>query len=193
MATTTKKERTHERIVESAARAIRREGYAGVSVADIMKDAGLTHGGFYAHFTSRDALLFEALSHAGNETLANLERAEGEGADLDALVDAYLSERHVKGADSGCVLAALGSETRRQSPELRGLATRSVRGMSSLITKRLIASGRATEADAGEQALGVVATLVGALILARAVDRPEVSRAVRSAARRAVLGSRSKP
>ena len=75
-----KKERTHERILDAAARAIRRNGYAGVGVADVMKEAGLTHGGFYAHFDSRDALLVEALARAGasGEPVARA-RIEGAG------------------------------------------------------------------------------------------------------------------
>src|SRR6478735_2691266 len=68
------KEATHERIVEAAARAIRRSGYGGTGVADIMKDAGLTHGGFYAHFPSREAMLAEAADRAGCETVAKMER-----------------------------------------------------------------------------------------------------------------------
>ena len=69
-----RKEETHERIVDAAGRAIRRQGYAGVGVADVMKEAGLTHGGFYAHFDSRDALLVEALEHAGRQSQRHAER-----------------------------------------------------------------------------------------------------------------------
>ena len=71
---TRSKEATHERIVEAAARAIRRSGYNGTGVADIMKDAGLTHGGFYAHFSSREAMLTEAADRAGTESVAMMER-----------------------------------------------------------------------------------------------------------------------
>ena len=70
-----RKQQTHERIVDVAARAIRRHGYAGVGVADVMKEAGLTHGGFYAHFDSRDALLVEALERAGRESGEAVRRA----------------------------------------------------------------------------------------------------------------------
>ncbi len=71
---TRSKEATHDRIVEAAARAIRRSGYNGTGVADIMKDAGLTHGGFYAHFASREAMLAEAADRAGSESVAMMER-----------------------------------------------------------------------------------------------------------------------
>src|SRR5262247_2984897 len=99
------KAETHERIVKTAARAIREHGYSGASVADVMKQAGLTHGGFYAHFESRDAMLEEALDCAASEGRARLtaasERAEP-GQELEALVGSYLSDRHVEHPGSGC-------------------------------------------------------------------------------------------
>src|SRR3982750_311132 len=94
-----RKEATHERIVDAASRAIRRSGYAGTGVADIMKDAGLTHGGFYAHFDSREAILAEAADRAGADTIAVLQRAiEGAPPEraFQALVEAYLSRAHVE-------------------------------------------------------------------------------------------------
>src|SRR6266852_4595592 len=90
-----KKEQTRERILRAAACAIRKYGYEGVGVADVMKDAGLTHGGFYAHFESRDALLAAAVDQAGAESTENLNRAVATakpGGELMALVDAYLAD-----------------------------------------------------------------------------------------------------
>src|SRR5512133_2920616 len=90
-ATQSRKEVTHDRIVEVAARAIRRSGYAGTGVADIMKEAGLTHGGFYAHFTSREMLLVEAADRAGAESVslsANIAAAAAPGQSLHALMRA---------------------------------------------------------------------------------------------------------
>src|SRR5207248_9343903 len=87
-----KKEQTRERILRAAARAIRKHGYEGVGVADVMKEAGLTHGGFYAHFASRDALLAAAVGQAGAETLEILTRAIAAakpGQEVMALVDIY--------------------------------------------------------------------------------------------------------
>src|ERR1700747_2548298 len=104
-----RKEDTHERIVDIAARAIRRHGYAGVGVADIMKEAGLTHGGFYAHFGSRDALVVEALERAGAESIAKMTaeaEAAPDGTAIDVLVTRYLSDAHVNAPDAGCTLAA---------------------------------------------------------------------------------------
>src|SRR5206468_11349859 len=91
------KEVTHERIVEAAARAIRRSGYDGTSVADIMKEAGLTHGGFYAHFASREAMLAEAADRAGGESVAMMECIAATSPPpraLQAMMQAYLSKAH---------------------------------------------------------------------------------------------------
>src|SRR5438128_11683527 len=106
-----RKEVTHERIVEAAARAIRRSGYSGTGVADIMKDAGLTHGGFYAHFPSREAMLAEAADRAGAEGVAAVARvaaAVPPQQALHALLRAYLSREHVERLETGCAIAALG-------------------------------------------------------------------------------------
>ena len=118
-----RKEVTHERIVETAARAIRRSGYNGTSVADIMKEAGLTHGGFYAHFPSREAMLAEAADRAGAEAVAVSTRiaatAPPEKA-LQALMHAYLSKEHFEGAEMGCPIAALGSKCHARHPRCGG-------------------------------------------------------------------------
>src|SRR5689334_23511820 len=104
------KEASHDRIVEAAARAIRRSGYDGTGVADIMKEAGLTHGGFYAHFASRDAMLAEAADCAGAEGMAALSSIADSAPPqqgLQALVQAYLSKEHLEHPEAGCGIAAL--------------------------------------------------------------------------------------
>lgn len=177
-----RKEISHERIVESASRAIRRHGYAGAGVADIMNDAGLTHGGFYAHFASRDAMLAEAADRAGADTLASLAQLASKappGQGLEALVAGYLSQAHVKGVENGCPLAASGSEVSRQSPEVRRATTRRIEDLIELVARQLPDSGRPC---AREQALATVATMVGALMLARAVDDADLSNDLRGAA-----------
>ena len=177
-----RKEATHERIVEAAARAIRRSGYSGTGVADIMKDAGMTHGGFYAHFDSREAMLAEAADRAGAESVATLERiaaaAPREKA-LQALIRAYLSKEHLEGVESGCPMAAVGSEMPRQAPEVRRAATRRIKEAIDLVARQLPDWGKPS---AHEQALATLSTMVGALVLARAVDDPKLSDALRSAA-----------
>jgi TetR/AcrR family transcriptional repressor of nem operon len=174
-----RKEITHERIVEAAARAIRRSGYEGTSVADIMKEAGLTHGGFYAHFASREAMLAEAADRAGADAVAAMERVAAsvptEQA-LQAMKQAYLSKAHVEGVETGCATAALVSEMPRQAPEVRRAATRRIKEMIDLVARQSPDWG---QPDAHEHALVTVATMVGALVLARAVDDPKLSNALR--------------
>jgi TetR/AcrR family transcriptional regulator, transcriptional repressor for nem operon len=177
-----RKEATHDRIVHAAARAIRRSGYSGTGVADIMKDAGLTHGGFYAHFDSREAMLAEAADRAGAESVATLERiaaAAPPEKGLQALTRAYLSKEHLEGPDSGCPMAALGSEMPRQAPGVRRAATRRIKEAVDLVARQLPQWGKPA---AHEQALATLSMMVGAMVLARAVDDPKLSDAIRSAA-----------
>lgn len=179
---TRSKEATHERIVDAAALAIRRSGYHGTGVADIMKAAGLTHGGFYAHFDSRDALLAEAADRAGLESVQQLQQlaAGTSGAQaLQAMIQGYLSKEHMESVDIGCHVAALGSEMPRQSPEVRHAATRRVKEAIDLIARQLPDWGQPA---AHERALVTLATMVGAMVLARAVDDPRMSDALRDAA-----------
>jgi TetR/AcrR family transcriptional repressor of nem operon len=181
-----KKQETHDRIVRIAAAAIREHGYDGVSVADIMEQAGLTHGGFYAHFASRDAMLAEAIDRAAADSLDQLAKAPDAAPEHEALaavVSAYLSDAHLVAPRSGCTVAALGSETRRQTPEVRRVATRRVRELADLIARQLPGWG---EPGAHEDALGVMSCLVGSLIIARLVDDPALADAVRAAAARTI-------
>lgn len=181
------KSATHDRIVAAAARAIRRSGYHGTGVADIMKDAGLTHGGFYAHFASREAMLVEAADRAGSEAVALMTAIAHASPPQQALRDmlqAYLSDAHVENIESGCAIAALGSEMPRQAPEVRRAATRRIKEMIDLFARQMPDWGKPA---AHERALATAATLVGALVLARAVDDPALSEALRDAALNHVL------
>ncbi len=176
---------THERILETAARAIRRAGFQGVGVADIMKEAGLTHGGFYAHFASRDALLVEALDHAGRQSAERLDKGqalrEARGASpLRALVEGYLSDRHLSGTENGCAVAALVSEMPRQAAEVRSAAAQRVRGLVSRVASTLPAGA------APGAAAAIASQLVGALQMARALGDNAEGRAL-LAQNRAVL------
>lgn len=182
----TRKQLSHERIVETAARAIRRAGFHGTGVADIMKEAGLTHGGFYAHFASRNALLAEALERAGRDSAARLEKgvasrqARGVSA-FRALVEGYLSERHLGSTESGCPVAALASEMPRQAPEVREAAARRVR---SLIAK---VQGALPVGAAPDSAALIASQLVGALQLARALGDNAEGKALLASVRRNLL------
>jgi len=181
-ARTAAKDATHERIVSVAARAIRRSGYAGTGVADIMKEAGLTHGAFYSHFASREAMLAEAAGSACAESAASAaELAASAPPDtaLEAMLAAYLSKEHVEQLEVGCPLAALGSETSRQAPEVRRVVTRHVKATIDLLARQSPDWG---QQGAHERALVTLSTLVGAVVLARAVDEPALSDSLREAA-----------
>jgi len=183
--TVPKKEQTRERILRAAARAIRRHGYEGVGVADVMKEAGLTHGGFYAHFASRDALLAQAAEQAGLESLENLSRAVARarpGEELLALVDSYLADRHVEAPEQGlgCALAAAGSDVPRQHDEVRRAVGRRLKELIGLVERQFPDWGRNA---AHERAMAIVATMVGALMIARAVGDPQLSKGIRKSAR----------
>jgi AcrR family transcriptional regulator len=176
------KDVTHERIVAVAARAIRRSGYEGTGVADIMKEAGLTHGAFYAHFTSREAMLAEAARRACAESAAaaaDVAASVPPGKALASMLGTYLSKEHLEQVDTGCPLAALGSETSRQTPEVRRVATRHIKEMIDLLARQSPDWGQPA---AHERALVTIATMVGALVLARAVDDPGLSDGLREAA-----------
>jgi TetR/AcrR family transcriptional regulator, transcriptional repressor for nem operon len=181
-----RKETSHERIVAAAARAIRRGGFQGVGVADIMKEAGLTHGGFYAHFSSRNALLAEALERAGQDNAARTrdDRAtrQSRGASpLRALVEGYLSDRHLGDIETGCTVAALASEMPRQTPEVREAAAQRVRAMVAAVRRAL---PKDAPADSGP---AITSQLVGALQLARALGDNAEGRALLRASRRSLL------
>lgn len=176
-----RKEISHDRIVEVAARAIRRSGYDGTGVADIMKEAGLTHGGFYAHFASRDALLAEAGSRACADSAALASRVVASappGQALQAIMQAYLSPEHINAIETGCPVSALASEMPRQSPEVRHAATQHIKEMIDLIARQLPDWGKQ---QAHEQSMAMLCALIGTTILARAVDDPALSEALRNA------------
>jgi TetR/AcrR family transcriptional regulator, transcriptional repressor for nem operon len=176
------KEASHERIVSTAARAIRRSGFDGTGVADIMQEAGLTHGAFYAHFPSREAMLTEAVNQACAESAAAASGVVANapaGEALASMLRAYLSPEHLAQMELGCPLAALGSETARQTPEVRRVTTRHVKETIDLVARQLPDWG---QPGAHERALVTVAAMVGTLLLARAVDEPALSESMCQAA-----------
>lgn len=185
-ATPSRKQLTHDRILDTAARALRGTGFHGVGVADVMKQAGLTHGGFYAHFASRDALLAEALEHAGADSRARLQKAMAAGeakgqTRLRALVENYLSDRHLGSPESGCPVAALASEMPRQADAVREAAATRVRSLIALVETVLPDSE-----PAGTAAI-VASQLVGSLQLARMLGDNAQGKRHLAAARRFLL------
>jgi AcrR family transcriptional regulator len=159
---------SHERILDVASRAIRREGYGGVNVTEVMRAAQLTHGGFYAHFASRDALLAEAVAQAGADIAQALrERSEqlvARGASpFRAFVEIYLSLEHVRDCENGCPVSLLSGEMFRQAPEVAEPSRRLITEMHARVRKVL-------PPDAPREAAWAVASAVlGAAQLARAL------------------------
>jgi TetR/AcrR family transcriptional repressor of nem operon len=174
------KAESRQRVLETASRQIREEGIEALGVAECMRSAGLTHGAFYGHFASRDALIVEALEHAvkqGDKRVASLtaDAKRRSETPLQAIAQAYLSERHVKKPGSGCALCALAGEARHAQPSVRELLTRQLQELASRISE---AAGSADESVG----LGIVATIVGAITLARATDDDKLARSILSSA-----------
>jgi TetR/AcrR family transcriptional regulator, transcriptional repressor for nem operon len=181
------KARTRRRIVETAARAFRAKGLDGVGVADLMAEAGLTHGGFYAHFDSKDALIEAACRHGIDATIETLDfRARGAppGEGLRTIVRAYLSRSHRDDAARGCVMPCLAGEIARRPPATRRAFSEQLERLVAVIARQLPTGD---DAERERRALGVAASLVGALALARAVDDRTLSDAILDAARAFVL------
>jgi TetR/AcrR family transcriptional regulator, transcriptional repressor for nem operon len=168
------KRQTRDRIIKVAASAFRQEGISELGVAEIMERAGLTHGGFYAHFASKEDLLIEALRHASAEanemlvTAAPSKGVSGSPALLDAALT-YLSFFHLEHIEKGCPIAALGPELERAGQKLK-------RTFSTEITKRLEKLYELTTGGTKrrrQQAAGALACMVGGLIVARGLKESE--------------------
>jgi TetR/AcrR family transcriptional regulator, transcriptional repressor for nem operon len=169
--------RNRERILDAAAQRFRERGFDGIGVADLMKEAGLTHGGFYGHFGSKDDLIAEASARALTRSLAALievaERAPGDP--LSALAEAYLSRRHRDNPGGGCLVAALGPEVARQAPPVQRAVTDYVRSALELLVKVVPGKSRAAKR---QKAISTYATLVGTMVMARAVDDRALSQEI---------------
>ncbi len=176
-----KKELTHQRILETAAKIIRRDGFEALAVADVMKQAGLTHGGFYAHFANRDALLAEALAYAGTDSqgamanacaLHNLNAVANTAqpaSTLQMFIEMYLSEQHLFAAQSGtgCPVAALGGEFHRLDLHSQSIAAKVVTALVDRLVQ--LGEGRISK----QQAFLCSSAMVGVIQLARALDHSE--------------------
>ena len=148
------------RILDVASRLFREKGFDDVSVSEVMKAAGLTHGGFYGHFVSKDDLVAQTLAHV-------LAADAGEGGDFRHYLDTYLSPRHRDDPADGCPTAGLAAAIRHQAPAARSAMTKGLRSQIDRIEKALPGSG---PADKRRAAIGSWAAMVGAVILARAID-----------------------
>jgi TetR/AcrR family transcriptional repressor of nem operon len=185
----TEKTRNHDRIVEVAARRIREVGTEAPGVAEIMAGAGLTHGGFYKHFDSREELIAEAAERTYAESTRAAQRViDGADDPLAAFVDWYLSSEHRDDPGSGCSVVALGNDVARAPDVVRSAYTDQVRRYLARLDELL---GTDETQRPSAEARVALATLAGALLVARAVDDPELSEQILRDARAALLASRA--
>jgi TetR/AcrR family transcriptional repressor of nem operon len=183
------KAETHRRVVEAAARRFRRNGIEATGVVDLMADAGLTHGGFYAHFPSKEILVREAVMSASAQGRRHfqrqIEQARAEGREpLETIVRQYLTTLHRDRPDRGCSIAALGAEIARHPRKTREAFTEGLEKTLGLIASALPAPDRA---DAKDRAIAVFSTLIGALQLSRALADSDMSQRALDAGVKAAL------
>ncbi|MEH2476893.1 TetR/AcrR family transcriptional repressor of nem operon [Nitrobacteraceae bacterium AZCC 2146] len=179
---------THARIVKKASVRLREKGAHGIGVADLMKDAGLTHGGFYAHFDSREALVIEAFAYAMDRSTDRWRQLAAQAAPnqrLSTIVDAYLSPQHRDNPGHGCAVPALSAEVARESPKTRKAFAGKLDQMIEMMAEQFPGTaGKSTR----KQAMAALATMMGTLVLARVAGNGELSEDLLSAGRDAVLG-----
>ena len=176
-----------ERVVETASRLFRERGYGGIGVADLMRSAGLTHGGFYGNFKSKEDLMAEAVSHAIDASLKQWDGMLAQQPEhaLEAVVGAYLSPRHRDHPGAGCTMAALGPEVARLTEPVRCAVTDGVRKQLERLAALM---PPASEAEKRQAAMVTYASMVGALVLARAVNDEALSQEIMNAVHEAVTG-----
>jgi TetR/AcrR family transcriptional repressor of nem operon len=179
---------THARIVKKASVRIREKGAHGIGVADLMKDAGLTHGGFYAHFDSREALVIEAFAYAmdrSTERWRKLAETTPPEKRMATIVEAYLTPLHRDDPGHGCAVTALGAEIARESPKTRKAFAAKLEQMIDMLAEQVPDVPRKA---ARKQALATLSTMVGTLVLARIAGSGELSDEILGAGRDAALG-----
>jgi TetR/AcrR family transcriptional regulator, transcriptional repressor for nem operon len=174
------KAKTHERIVALASKKFREKGLAGIGLADLMKEAGLTVGGFYKHFGSRDDLVAEAISSAAGRWKHSADAAatRGNPVTYDSIVDEYLSEAHRDHPGTGCPLAALGEDIARSGKRNRALVSEYVEENIALLAKTIHEPGQEDKSTARPRAILSYCALVGAITIARAVSDQQLSREI---------------
>jgi TetR/AcrR family transcriptional regulator, transcriptional repressor for nem operon len=186
------KKETHARIVKKASVRLREKGAHGIGVADLMKEAGLTHGGFYAHFDSREALVIEAFAYAMDRSAEHWRKiAEGTPPEkrLATIVESYLTPVHRDDPGHGCAVPTLAAEIARESPRTRKVFAAKLEQMIERIAAQIPDGSRKA---ARKQAMATLATMMGTLVLARVAGTGEFSDEILGAGREAVLG-RSAP
>jgi TetR/AcrR family transcriptional regulator, transcriptional repressor for nem operon len=183
---------THARIAKKASVRLREKGAHGIGVADLMKEAGLTHGGFYAHFDSRDALVIEAFAYAldrGTERWRKLAEQTPPDKRLATIVESYLTPVHRDDPGRGCAIPTLAADIARESPRTRKAFAAKLEQMIDMLAAQIPELPRKA---ARKQAMAAIATMMGTLVLARVAGSGEFSDQILGAGRDAVL-DRAKP
>jgi TetR/AcrR family transcriptional repressor of nem operon len=171
------KEATRQRIIETASAKFRKDGVAGVGIAGLMAEAGLTHGGFYAHFDSKEALVREAIDAALDETRARMDRAAAKAdAGIEGLIRNYLRPSHRDMPERGCAIASLAAEIARHEPETRQVFSRRVAAFLERIAGHLPVE--MAEDEKRTTAVGILSVMLGALQLSRVVTDKKFSDAI---------------
>src|SRR2546429_2918506 len=184
---------THARIVKKASVRLREKGAHGIGVADLMKEAGLTHGGVYAHFDSREALVIEAFGYAMDRATERWRKvAEQTPADkrLSTIVESYLTPLHRDDPGNGCAVPTLGAEIARESPKTRKAFAAKLEQMIDILAAQI--AGVPREA-ARKQAMATLATMMGTLVLARIAGNGAFSDEILVAGRDAALERTGRP
>ena len=184
---------THARIVKRASVRLREKGAHGIGVADLMKDAGLTHGGFYAHFASREALVIEAFAYAMDRSTERWRKLGEQTAPekrLAAIVESYLTTVHRDDPGHGCAVPTLGAEIARESPKTRKAFAAKLEQMIDMLAEQISDLPRKA---ARKQAMAAVATMMGTMVLARIAGTGEFSDEILAAGREAVLDRAAPP
>ncbi|WP_049630379.1 TetR/AcrR family transcriptional regulator [Cellvibrio sp. pealriver] len=168
------------KILQAAAQLFREKGFDGIGIADLMKKVGLTHGGFYGHFASKEDLMSQACDYAVDELLelgqVNNPASAKEGNRYKTFITRYLSGEHRDNPGQGCLMAALGADAARQTPQVKQAFTQSFNRLLNALIQLLPLTK--TPAARREQAILTMATLVGAQVMARAVDDPVLSQEI---------------
>lgn len=173
--------RTRQRIVEAASAEFRKKGIDGAGISDITAAAGLTNGGFYKHFASKDQVLREALTFAVQSLMDDIEAAGTDGNGLDGVIARYLSVEHRDQPNGGCPFVALGSDLTRCSPDVRHSVSADFERAADAIAMQM---GTLPRAAAKKQALLLLSTMIGAAIMARVVTDPKLSATILAEARK---------
>jgi TetR/AcrR family transcriptional repressor of nem operon len=182
------KQETHARIVKKASVRLREKGAHGIGVADLMKEAGLTHGGFYAHFDSREALVIEAFAYAMDRSTERWRKVAEETPPekrLATIVESYLTPFHRDDPGHGCAVPTLGAEIARESPKTRKAFAAKLEAMIDMMADQILDVPRKV---ARKQAISALTTMMGTLVLSRIAGNGEFSDEILGAGREAVLG-----